>query len=684
MRAPLVALALLCAGCVVPGVTQTGLPALALPEVPEGATVETIEGGLKLVFDVVDLPFSQNVTIPEGTTIVRARGLVAADATLGVSMRHADTLRRRCNYAPLEAWDAPVTEEGTCTGVVLVDRLPAVWQVRASSFDVGTGRVEVELLTTPLDGALAELDTSQLSMREHELEPTQALRVPSFDGTELHVEVTLPKGVGPWPTVISSSPYNHADRLASGAPSLWGYFVRDWAERGYAVVSADVRGYGYSEGCVDVWGANEQRDQAFLVDWVASQEWSDGNVAFYGQSYVGTTPVEASVQAPEALKAIIAIAPVTDAYNDWHFGGVPNGENTLSPPGYQALGATGEFPPIGSTDPEDYLFIDPAYLAERADNGFCDPRVSVFANDPRAVYDAFYEERNFSARAGDVKAAVLYTQGFQDSNVKSALIPDWFGGLAGPKLGLFGQWVHQHPTRADNEALFLLWLDEHLKGKPVGFERLPAVRVTTNDGRERVADAWPPTDAVPFALHLDPAGGKLADAEASGFSTIVMDPARGTLPVPIADLANVPVILEMTSEPLAAPVHIAGRAVVHVEATLQHAQNAYVAASLYETKGDDKRLVTWGMFNVAHREGHDRYVPVTPGERFRIGIPLLPIEWGFAAGSVLTLELHGASVTEWELTPPTEPGALDVYADGSALELPTVAGGAPLPASAQR
>ncbi|HVM44498.1 MAG TPA: CocE/NonD family hydrolase, partial [Candidatus Thermoplasmatota archaeon] len=434
-----------------------------------------------------------------------------------------------------------------------------------------------------------------------------------------------------------------------------------------------------------VWGANEQRDQVFLVDWVAKQPWSDGNVGFYGQSYVGTTAVEAAIHAPAALKAIIAVAPVTDAYNDWHFGGVPNGENTLSPVGYQLLGAGGAFPPLGSTRPESYLEYgtDLQYLAARADNGFCDPTLMPRANDPRAIYDAFYEERNLSASAGPVTAAVLYTQGFEDSNVKSALIPDWFNALTSPKLGLFGHWVHQHPTRADNEALFLLWLDQHVKGKPVGFEKLPSVRALTNDGRERVGDAWPAaTDA--FTLHLDPAGGRLSDAPARGFATILMDSARGTLPVSLATLPLAQVRLEMESAPLAAPVELAGSAVVHVEATLQHAQNAYVAAYLYETRGDERALVTWGMFNVAHRDGHDRYVPVAPGERFRIGIPLLPTEWTFRPGAVLTLELHGAAIDEWALTPPTEPGALDVHAEGSALELPVATGATPMPVTARR
>lgn len=694
MRAPVLAsvpalslaLALVLAGCVAPGLTTNDVE-LSPPEVPQGALVEPIEGGLRLVFEKVDFPFTQNVTIPEGTTLVRATGIVAGDEAVSITMRDPETLRRRCNFAPLDAWDVPILGRGSCSGVTLVDQLPTRWEVRGfSALDVG--RVEVELLTTPLDGALAQLDVSQISLATHELEETTIESVPSFDGTLLHVEVTLPQGPGPWPTLLWSSPYDHPDRLA-GRPSAWNYFVHDWAKRGYAVVTADVRGYAESEGCVEVWGPNEQKDQTFLVEWVAQQEWSDGNVGFYGQSYVATTPVEAAIDAPDALKAIIAVAPVSDAYNDWHFGGVPNGENTLSPVGYQMIGS-GTEGILGLTNPASapgfvqQLPTSAPYLAQRADNGFCDPTVLVRPNDPRGIYDSFYEERNFSARASNIKAAVLYTEGFEDSNVKSAEIPDFFNAISAPKLGLFGHWVHQHPTRADNEALMLLWLDQYVKGKPVGFEKLPPVRVVTNDDRERVADAWPAPAGSAFTLHLDPANGALSATPSEGSTQLVMDPTYATLPVGLGGLPVARTLLTMESEPLAAPVHFSGQGQVHLDATLSRAQNAYVAAYLYETKEGASSLVTWGMFNLAHREGHDQYVPVAPGERLAIGIPLLPTEWVFDAGATLRLELRGAGVLEWSLTPPTEPGALDVYAEGSLLELPTVEGGEPLPKTAMR
>ena len=686
LLAGLVLLAPLLGGCLgplSPASTVDVLP-LVLEEAPANATVEVLPDGLRLTWTGVKLPFEETFPIPAGATLVRATGIVGADELVVVSMRHAETERRRCNFAPVDAWDAPVLGRASCTGVTAVDRLPDKWIVRAASV-AAKATVQVDVLATPYDGLLAQLDLTQLSMRDHELAPTEVLALPSFDGTPLRVEVTRPEGRGPWPVILWSSPYNHADRLASGSPAAWKYFVRDWAERGYVVVSADVRGYGDSGGCVEVWGPREQADQAFLVEWARKQEWSDGHVGFYGQSYVATTPVEAAVQGVEGLDAIVIVAPVTDAYTDWHFGGVPNGENLLSPVGYQQTGGgVNPFAALRPTTLPDAL----PYAADRADNGYCDPSILVRPNDPRALYDAFYVERNFSARAKDVMAATLYTQGFEDSNVKSALIPDWFNAITAPKLGLFGHWVHQHPTRADNEALMLGWMDQHVKGKPVGFERLREVQVVTNAGTHRADDAWPPLDPRLRKLGFDLDAGALAEGEGAGRASLLLDPLHdgGGLPLSPLSLLGQSTLLALESAPLAEVLHVAGQPDLALSGTLERAENGYVAAYLHEKGPEGTRLVTWGMLNLAHRNGHDRHEPVRPGETFHASLPFLPTEWVFQPGTQLLLEVRGARVTDWALVQPGEAGTLHLDGAATLLRLPTVdpATAEPLPATAQR
>jgi predicted acyl esterase len=687
VRAFLVVAALsipLLAGCLQQpgGQSQSLLPvAIADVKVPKGAVTEALQEGVALVWKAAALPFTSKVTLPEHATMVRLVADPGAGKSVGLGMANAESGRRRCNSPTVLDFDHPITGPKSCSYLAAIDAPGAEWKVAAAGS--GKADIRVEFLSRPLDGLAAQLDLSQLSLPTHKLAPTATQFVPSFDGTKLRVEVTLPEGPGPWPTIIESSPYHDDGKRAD--PASYAYFVKDWAARGYAVVVADVRGFGDSGGCVEVWGPNEQRDQAFLVEWAAQQPWSTGSVGFYGQSYVATTPVEAAVQAPPHLRAIIAVAPVVRNYDDWHFGGVPNGENLYSPVAYAALedatvayllDQTGLPPRIPPSPEAPPIRDDPVQALANLGNGLCDPADLARPNDPRALYDAYYMERDFAARAKDIKAAVLFTHGFEDANVKAQMIPDWFNAITAPKLGLFGHWLHQHPPRMDQEVLFLAWMDQYVKGKALGLEKLPKADVVVDPMTHRSTDAWPSPGTVDAAKWLDFTAGSLADAPAAGQATIALD-ATGGAASPL--LVGTP---EATlTGKLPAPLALSGNGVLHVKGTLDGASNGYLAASLYEDAADSPHLITWGEVNLAHNAAHTAYTPIAPGQVVSTDLPLRPTEHVFAAGSTLRLVLHGVPAT----TDPTDPyGLTDPYgasgvwftfmggADGTKLTLPTL------------
>jgi predicted acyl esterase len=629
----------LLAGCLQsPAPTQQTPPVtLGNVVIPQGAVAEAIEGGVALVWKSAALPFASKVTLPQHATMVRLLADPGAAGSVNVGMSSAESGRRRCNNPTVTDFDHAILGPKSCSYLTAIDPAGAAWNVAA--FGAGTTRVanvRVEFLSVPVDGLAARLDLSQLSQPTHKLQATTTQFVPSFDGTRLRVEVTLPEGAGPWPTILESSPYHDDGKRAD--PASYAYFVKDWAARGYAVAVADVRGFGDSGGCVEVWGRNEQKDQAFLVEWAAQQAWSDGNVGFYGQSYVATTPVEAAVQAPPHLRAIIAVAPVVRNYDDWHFGGVPNGENLLSPVGYAVLtdatveGAQAGQPPAAR---------DPAQMLNNLGNGPCDPADLARPNDPRALFDAYYVERDFAARAKDIKAAVLFTHGFEDANVKAQMIPDWFNAIAAPKLGLFGHWLHQHPPRMDQEVLFLGWMDQYVKGRPLGFERLPKADVLVDPQTHRETDSWPSAGASSVPYAADFTAGRLA-ATGAGTATLLLD-QTGALDQAVGALGKSK--LALTTQ-LAQPLAFTGAGHLWVRGTLDGAANAYLAAYLYEQATDGDHLITWGQVNLAHNEDHTQYTPVAPGDVVATLLPLRPTEHIFAAGSTLRLELRGVVAAE--------------------------------------
>ena len=236
----------------------------------------------------------------------------------------------------------------------------------------------------------------------------------------------------------------------------------------------------------------------------------------------------------------------------------------------------------------------------------------------------------------DVKAAVLYTQGFEDSNVKSAMITHWFNALTVPKLGLFGHWLHQHPPRLDTEALMVGWLEQHLKGKDIGFDRLPAAVIQVDRETERYASEWPPTQPKVTTLWPALAGDTLGTEAAEGSASIALDHSGATG----ADGTRLTYRGRLTED-----VSLAGSATMRVAGTLVGASTAYLMAELYEGEA----LVSYGQVNLAHNADHTQYNPITPGQPVYTDMPFRPTERILKAGSEVTLVLRGVAVDEAEL-----------------------------------
>jgi putative CocE/NonD family hydrolase len=84
------------------------------------------------------------------------------------------------------------------------------------------------------------------------------------------------------------------------------------ASRGYAGVVGLTRGKECSPDAVQPY-RHDGADSAALIDWIAAQSWSDGQVGMYGGSYSGFTAWATAKYMPKALKAIAVGAPVAPA-----------------------------------------------------------------------------------------------------------------------------------------------------------------------------------------------------------------------------------------------------------------------------------------------------------------------------------------------------------------------------------
>jgi putative CocE/NonD family hydrolase len=160
--------------------------------------------------------------------------------------------------------------------------------------------------TTPTEAEVREFIGSAAIER--------SVPVPMRDGVELIADVYLParhdgNRIGaPAPTIIERTPY---DRQRTDLYLTACFF----AARGYAYVLQDCRGRYESGGDFSFqMNALEHLDGYDTVEWIAEQEWSDGQVATTGISFTGANQQALATERPPHL----ATQVILDAgFNYW-------------------------------------------------------------------------------------------------------------------------------------------------------------------------------------------------------------------------------------------------------------------------------------------------------------------------------------------------------------------------------
>lgn len=345
------------------------------------------------------------------------------------------------------------------------------------------------------------------------------VQVPSFDETSLDGWIVRPaRGSGRVPVVLWSAPYFGTTYPSGNDPDLWtnsnpafAVPVNLLVSRGYAVAIFNVRGTGNSGGCFDWFGPDEQRDQAFLVEWLAARPWSNGRVGMMGLSYHGTTPWEAAIQNPPHLRTIVVAGMISDAYLFTH---TPQGATFTIGPAFENA-----FVGFVGGPAVDTANLDPSYTAKSIalmTERLCPEVAEFMATDWIGLVsrrtEGFWAERRLIDRFPKIRASVLLTHGFQDlwgSGHQSQESEVW-PLLSSPKREIKGQWGHEFPNFnsihsgwvvADWNRRLVSWLDYWLKG--VG--RRPLLdRVSYQDGTGRWHESrsWPPAEARREVLHL--------------------------------------------------------------------------------------------------------------------------------------------------------------------------------------
>ena len=343
---------------------------------------------------------------------------------------------------------------------------------------------------------------------EYEVVTETDIRVPMSDGVELLGDLHRPAGDGPWPTIVTATPYS---KNALGPES---YFP----ERGYAHFVLDVRGTGASQGQWQVLGPREQRDIAEAVEWAGEQEWSNGDVGMYGASYLAITQVLAAGQRPKGLKALFPIVPMADSYRDISYVG---GQVNLAfiPLWMGLVTGTGLLP-------NQSWFTDPEYAAKAMADHLVQPTqvqgplVADGVSGGDGAYDTqWYRQRAPIRVADNINVPVFMTGGLNDIFQRGE--PLLYERLKDNTLTKFvqGPWGHLDGSAGaglprDGVPAYLptavTWFDRWVRGIENGAECLPDVTMY-HWGSEKYEDVpdWPHPDLNPKRRYLR-AGGVLS------------------------------------------------------------------------------------------------------------------------------------------------------------------------------
>ncbi|MEK6974850.1 MAG: CocE/NonD family hydrolase [Candidatus Thermoplasmatota archaeon] len=515
---------------------------------------------------------------------------------------------------------------------------------------------------------------------------------------ELDTWIARPNVAEKVPIVLEVTPY-----YGGGAPTGLGRVGTELIARGYAVGVSSVRGTGQSGGCFSQGGAQEALDTAAVVEHLAAQEWSNGNVGIMGVSYPGTTPQDVWVEAPPSLKTIIPISGISDLYRYNFVHGVH-----VSPQGYafNLYYWLLEGPTAATVADRD-----PQHSALAAAGEACPEQVAVQEGGATSAVDgnkdAYWIERDFGAELraswdkNPQRASVWYIHGLQDWNVKPHMMEDWLPAILETGVDYkvwLGQWPHAWPASTatteaglclyDNEAdrgnscradwwgnAMVAWFDQFLRGIDTGILDAPRVQVQDDDGRWHHEQVWPPTNVARHRFHFTGDGGLDQTVSGSGSATFhdgAGAAAGATLPVPGVPLPAFEA--RWRSEPIPAEWLVSGFAVFHGNVTASGARANLILSLAEELPDGTLRSFNFCVQSLNHARSLESGDPDISGMRQEVEVKCFPQDDVLHAGSRLVVIASGNVVANDEPAPGFQPLAsgslITIDAAGAWLELP--------------
>lgn len=526
--------------------------------------------------------------------------------------------------------------------------------------DVGTSGATPTLADTQKAGVVEVDFTSNVTGIDFELEPGTSgmttYMVAMSDGVELGTDVYLPSGTGPWPVMLYRTPYNKDTDGVGAWPG--------WNDRGYVVVSQDIRG-NYSSGDIfrayydDGWGAN--KDGYETVEWILAQPWCNGKICTTGGSARGISQNFLMGSIPPGLLCQHIEVAASNMYTQSMFQGgafrKALTENWMDGRGPEARAYLES--DIKTRPHSD----DPYWDFMRPEDHYAE--VTWPTVNKGGWYDIFLRGtiNNFMQ---------LQHNGQPGSDGNHKLIIEPYGHGTPQSDFAWPAGCTNSGTAYQSSAA---WSDYWVKGidtgvmddPPVAYYVLGDVTEPDGPGNEwRFADDWPvPATEVPFYLHE---GGMLNNVPPEGSEapdTFDYDPND---PVPTLGGANLSIsagpydqaglearedVLVFTTAALTEHVEITGQVTMILYAS-SSALDTDFTAKLCDVYPDGRSMnVCDGIIRARHRNTQAQDELLMPGEAYEFTIDLWETCIAFNAGHRIRVDISSSNYPRFDANPNT-------------------------------
>lgn len=572
---------------------------------------------------------------------------------------------------PIKIADATITVGGNAVSYTRL-KLP-IGQIEIEMNVDSTGRLLAEYVASQKFKVVLEgfeklyvdpiAKFPELSQATLETAVTHGIKVAMRDGVHLVHDMAMPVIPGKYPTILARTPYGRASLVAD---------AQFWAKRGYVYISQDCRGRDESEGAWDPF-VNEGKDGADTIDWIAKQPWSDGKVGMIGGSYAGYVQWAAAVERPDALKCIVPQVSPPDAMmnlpydhgqfqlmtNLWWANLVKNKKTDL----------TLAIQPMAHPEALDTLPL--SKVPERVLGAKIPFWNSWLERDGYPKWRGFDQVHKLAA----VSIPALHISGWWDGDGIGTKL-NWAAMRKAGRTNqwlIYGPWQHAFDSTSkfadedygegsllELDSLYVRWFDTWLKGKDVGLQRVPKVRVFVTGLNEwRNLSDWPEASAPMKTYFLQGSGrlvtgrlpGTLSDQPSSSdvASEYTYDPKTVKMPKGITGaLTNQATLtvqvdgsrscLGFQSAPLAQPTIVAGPIKANIYFRTDVKDTDFVALLLdVDPQGHMRVFGQPGRITAKYLAGYNRPKLLTPGKIYHATIDLWDTAHQIKAGHRLGL-----------------------------------------------